>query len=482
MVCHIIAISPQLKRDFSHILRKEIVVSAPFLIGVLLVAIGLIVLLILKFRLHAFIALTIAAFFVALVTQMPLDQIAGSIEKGVGGTLGFLAVIIGLGSILGSMLEVSGGAERIASTLLNALGKERATWVMMIVGFIAGIPVFVEVGFVLLVPLVYVIARDTGLNKTQIAVPLALSLMTVHCIVPPHPAAMAICATLGADVGKVIVFGLLVGLPCAIIGGPVFSKYFNKMPAMAPSAAGVKGTPEDIPADAAEKIEETTKPKDLPGFGITLLTILLPLLIMVGKTILGFVIPADHAAMPVINLIGNPITALLISVFFAYYSLGLSRGLKLADLLKVTENSFGPIAGILLIIGAGGAFNQILMDSGIGNALASVLSGLPISPILLAWLIAGIMHFAVGSATVAMISAAGIVLPLMGATHVSPEMMAIAIGCGAIGWTHVTDSLFWLIKEYMGMSLVDTLKNVTVPMTIASFVGLGVCFLASYII
>lgn len=454
--------------------------SAPFLIGTLIVAIILIVFLILKCKLHAFIALTVAAFFVALVTRMPLDTIAGAIEKGVGGTLGFLAVIIGLGSILGAMLETSGGAQRIAQTLLNALGKHRACWVMMIVGFIAGIPVFVEVGFVLLVPLVYVIARDTGLSKVQIAVPLGLSLMTVHCIVPPHPAAMAICATLGADVGKVIVYGLLVGLPCAIIGGPVFSQYFHKGTG-AVAVAG--GGSLDVLADHDTQINSLKNTEDLPGFGITLLTILLPLLIMVGKTIIGLTLPADHPIMPAVLLIGNPITALLISVFFAYVSLGISRGSSMGDLLKITENCFGPIAGILLIIGAGGAFNQILMDSGIGTALANTLSTLPISPILLAWLIAGIMHFAVGSATVAMISAAGIVLPLMGMNpQISPEIMVIAIGTGAIGWTQVTDSLFWLIKEYMGMSLGETIRNVTIPMTIASFVGLFVCFAASFII
>ncbi len=448
--------------------------STPLLIGTLLLAIVLIVVLIVKAKLHAFIALSLAAIFVALVTQMPLEQIAGSLEKGVGGTLGFLALIIGLGSILGAMLEASGGAQKIAQTLLRLLGKQRATWVIMIVGFIAGIPVFVEVGFVLLVPLVYVIARDAGLSKIQIAVPLGLSLMTVHCIVPPHPAAMAICATLGADVGKVIVFGLLAGLPCAIVGGPLYSKYFYK-PSPERKALDLK---EEKESKGATSINDDK----LPGFGITLFTILLPLLIMVGKTICSLFIDPQASIMPLVEFIGNPITALLLSVFFAYWSLGLSRGYKMDQLLSITEKSFGSIAGILLIIGAGGAFNQILIDSGIGTALADALSGLPISPVLLAWLIAGIMHFAVGSATVAMISAAGIVLPLMAGSSVPPELIAIAIGAGAIGWTQVTDSLFWLIKEYMGMSLKETLRYLTVPMTIASFVGLIICLGVSLIV
>lgn len=440
------------------------------LICILVVAIGLIVFLILKCKIHAFIALALAAGFVGIATGMPLNQIAASIEKGVGGTLGFLALIIGFGSVLGKMLESSGGAQRIAQTLLTKLGKQNATWAMMFVGFIAGIPVFVEVGFVLLVPLVFVVAKDAGLSKMQVGVPLALALMVVHCIVPPHPAAMAISATLGADVGKVIVFGLLVGLPCAIVGGPVFVKFF--MGHKSPEAADTPVTAAASPATAGDTAD------NLPGFGITLLTILLPLLIMVGKTILALVLPKDAALMPLILFVGNPITALLISVFFAYFSLGLARGRNMAELLTLTEKSFSPIAGILLIIGAGGAFNGILIDSGIGKSLASLLSTMPVSPIFLAWLIAGILHFAVGSATVAMISAAGIVLPMAELNpHISREVLTIAIGAGAIGWTQVTDSLFWIVKEYLGLSLTETIRNYTIPTTIASLVGLTAAFI-----
>lgn len=440
------------------------------LICILVVAIGLIVFLILKCKLHAFIALSLAACFVGIATGMPLGKIANSIEKGVGGTLGFLALIIGFGSILGKMLETSGGAQRIAHTLLARLGKENATWVMMLVGFIAGIPVFVEVGFVLLVPLVFVVARDAGLSKMQIGVPLALSLMVVHCIVPPHPAAMAISATLGADVGKVIIFGLLAGLPCAIAGGPLFVKF------------GMRGAKADAQS-ATDAPRAAVDIASLPGFGVTLFTILLPLLIMVGKTLLVLLLPATSPMLPAILFIGNPITALLISVFFAYYALGLARGCQMADLLSLTEKSFAPIAGILLIIGAGGAFNGILIDSGIGKSLASILATLAISPIFLAWLIAGILHFAVGSATVAMISAAGIVLPMAELNpQLSREVLTIAIGAGAIGWTQVTDSLFWIVKEYLGLSLTETIRNYTVPTTIASLVGLGSAFILNAIL
>ena len=464
--------------------------SAPALICVLIVAIALIVVLIVKVKLHPALALTLAAFGVGIVTGTPLDALGDTIEAGVGGTLGFLALIIGFGSVLGKMLEVSGGAERIANSLLHWLGRDRATWVMMLIGFIAGIPVFVEVGFVLLVPLVFVIARQAKISTIKIAIPLVTSLMVVHCIVPPHPAATAIAGTLGADIGKVIVLGLLVGLPCAAVGGPVFS-YFGIRGAVATAvtagrlaADGEAGDAEAEEAASGRRPEQAPEPEgSLPGFGITLFTILLPLLIMVGRTVLVQALPESSGALPVVNLIGNPITALLIAVFFAYWSLGLRRGAGMSDLLDLTDGSFGPIAGILLIIGAGGAFNEVLIASGIGDGIARLLSALPVSPVILAWLIALLLHFAVGSATVAMISAAGIVLPMVtNDPSLSPEVMAIAIGAGAIGLTQVTDSLFWLVKEYLGMSVQQTLRSLTLATSCASVVGLIGTLLLSLVV
>ncbi|MFC6283034.1 MULTISPECIES: GntT/GntP/DsdX family permease [Polaromonas] len=436
------------------------------LLLVLLAAIVLIVVLIVKVRVHAFLALMAACFVVGIGSGMPLADIVGSLEKGVGGTLGFLAAIIGLGSILGKMLEESGGAERIAQTLLHTLGKQRASWVMMLVGFIAGIPVFFEVGFVLLIPLIYVVAKDTRLNMLYLGVPLAISLMTVHCMLPPHPAAMAITGMLGADVGKVILYGLIVGLPTAVIAGPLWIKLACKSEAPATQDAFL------------EERCETRASKDLPGFGLTLFTILLPLLLMVGKTLGVMGLSKGSAAFELVSFLGNPLTALVIAVVFAYWSLGLRRGLRMADLLKLTDKSFPPLASILLIIGAGGAFNGILIDSGIGKVLADSLAQLNMNPIVLAWLVAGLMHFAVGSATVAMISAAGMVLPVLN-THPeqSREIMVIAIGAGAIGWTHVTDSAFWVVKEYLGASLADALKKFTAGTVLASLVALGLTLL-----
>ncbi|EJM66492.1 GntT/GntP/DsdX family permease [Pseudomonas sp. GM55] len=441
--------------------------SGPTLLLVLFSAIILIVFLIVKVRVHAFLALTAASFVVGIGSGMPLAQMASSYEKGVGGTLGFLATIIGLGGILGKMLEESGGAERIAQTLLSALGKERASWAMMLVGFIAGIPVFFEVGFVLLIPLIYVVAKETRINLLYLGVPLAVSLMAVHCMLPPHPAAMAITGLLGADVGKVIVYGLLIALPTAIIAGPLWIKLVCKSEA-----------PDTQEAFLDEHCVDSAT-RDLPGLGLTLLTILLPLLLMVGKSFAA-ALPHDSGIFSIVSFLGTPLIALSIAVVFAYWALGLRRGLSMPDLLVHTQKSFPPLASILLIIGAGGAFNGILVDSGVGNALSGSLTQLNMNPIVLAWLVAGLMHFAVGSATVAMISAAGMVMPMLSAhPTVSKEIICIAIGAGAIGWTHVTDSAFWVVKEYLGVSLAEALKKFTSATVLASLIALGLTLLLS---
>ncbi|CZE47501.1 gluconate:H+ symporter [Campylobacter geochelonis] len=433
------------------------------LIGVLVVAIVLIVFMIAKLKIHAFLSLCVASLFVAITTGVSLDTIASTLEKGVGGTLGFLAIIIGCGTILGKMLEISGGAWQIANFLLEKLGKDRASLVMMLVGFIAGIPVFVEVGFVLLVPLVYVISRQMGINPIKIGIPLATSLMTVHCIVPPHPAATAIVSILGAEMGKVILLGLVCGSICAFVGGVVFMSFVKL---------------ENI----TFKENALEQRSDLPSFGITLFTILLPLVLMLSKTIF-LPLVADGSSLALwIKFIGDPIVALLLSVFVSYYTLGLSRGLNMDAIFDLTSNSFAPIAGVLLIIGAGGAFNEILIASGIGEALKNTLSTLPISPIFLAWLIALILHLAIGSATVSMLSAAGIVLPLIDGSGVSPEVICIAVGSGAIGATIVTDSLFWLVKESLQMSVGQMLKYFTSATTIASVTGLIMSFVVSFIV
>lgn len=436
---------------------------------VLFLSIVLLIFLILKLKIHPFISLVLAGIFVGFATGMPLPKIVTSIENGVGGTLGSLAIIIGFGTILGKMLEVSGGAERVARTMLDTMGERRAPWVMTIVGLIAGIPVFFEVGFVLLFPLIFIVARQAKMSPLRVGIPLAISLMIVHSMVPPHPAAFAITEIMGADVGKVILYALLIGVPTAIIAGPVWAKFISRK-----CSTGELNESE---------VKAPTPVEKLPGFGITLFTILLPLLIMVTKTISVLFLTKDSMSYNLVTFLGNPIIALLISVFVAYYTLGLSRGLKMKDLLSLTEDGFKSIASILLIIGGGGAFNALLIDSGLGTELSNIMTSLNMNPIILAWLVASILHLAIGSVTVAMLSAAGIVAPLMAIyPNVSPEILVLAIGAGAIGWCHVNDSAFWLVKEFLGLSLPDAFKSFTAASLIASIVALGGVLLLAQVI
>ncbi|MFC7580593.1 GntP family permease [Schaalia naturae] len=432
--------------------------NVTYLMAILLLSIVLIVFLIMKLRLNAFVALTIAGLALGIAAGMPLSDVAVSFQNGMGSTLGFLATVLGLGTILGKMLEVSGGAQRLAQTLVRVFGEKRAPWAMMVVGFLCGIPVFFQVGFVLLIPVIFSIAKQANMSLVKIGIPVVASLITVHAMVPPHPAALAVVNQLGADVGTVIVLSLLVGIPAVIIAGPVYGNWVSRR------------TVTDPPADLV--IDEVIPEEKLPGFGITLFTILLPMIIMVVKTIVDLLAPEGAAYLGFVDFVGNPITALLLSALFAYWSLGLARGMNMERIGKLTEECFKPVASILLIIGAGGAFNQVLQDSGVGDALAEVLTDIHLSPIVMAWLVALVMRFAVGSTTVAMVTSAGIVAPLIASSGVSPAVMCLAVGAGGIGLSHVNDSGFWIVKEYFGMPLKDTFKTWTAATTIASVMAL----------
>lgn len=421
--------------------------SQIWVVSTLLISIVLIVLTIVKLKFHPFLALLLASFFVgAMMGMSPLDMV-NAIESGIGGTLGFLAAVIGLGTILGKMMEVSGAAERIGLTL------QRCRWlsvdvIMVLVGLICGITLFVEVGVVLLIPLAFSIAKKTHTSLLKLAIPLCTALMAVHCVVPPHPAALFVANKLGADIGTVIVYGLLVGLIASLVGGPLFLKLLgNRLPF------------KPVPAEFSNL--EVRQEETLPSLGATLFTILLPIALMLVKTVAELNMTKGGTLYMLLEFIGNPITAMFIAVFVAYYILGIRQNLGMSVLLTHTENGFGSIANILLIIGAGGAFNAIL----------------------LAWLVALILHAAVGSATVAMMGATAIVAPMLPLyPDVSPEIIAIAIGSGAIGCTIVTDSLFWLVKQYCGASLSETFKYYTTATFIASLLALACTFLLSFII
>lgn len=440
-----------------------------WVLGVLVTSILLIVISIVKCKLHPFLALLLSSFYVgALMGMKPLTMIS-SIQDGIGGTLGFLAAVIGLGTILGKMMEISGAAERIGITL------QKCRWlspdvIMVLVGLICGITLFVEVGVVLLIPLAFSIAKKTKTSLLLLAIPLCTALMAVHCIVPPHPAALYVTNALSADIGSVIIYGLIIGLIASLAGGPIFLRMIkNKIP--------FKAVPEQF-SDLKVRTEE-----ELPSLGATLFTVLLPIILMLIKTTAELNMDKTSTVYSILEFIGNPITAMFIAAFVAYYILGIKRHMSMATLLTKTEDCFSSIANILLIIGAGGAFNGILKASGLSDSLAGILSHLDMHPILLAWLVAIILHAAVGSATVAMMGATAIVSPMMAMyPGISPEIITLAIGSGAIGCTIVTDSLFWLVKQYCGATMSEIFKYYTTATFIASIVALiGTFVLSNFI-
>ncbi|QRG69051.1 GntP family permease [Brevibacillus choshinensis] len=436
-----------------------------------LISIVLLLILITRFKVNPFVSLLLAAGFVGIASGMPLVKVVDSIKDGMGGTLGFIAIVLALGTMLGKMMAESGGAERIARTLINRFGEKNVHWAMMFVAFIVGIPVFFQVGFVLLIPLVFTIARQTGVSLIKIGIPLIAGLSIVHGIVPPHPAAMAAVDLFQADVGKTIMLSIIVALPSAIIAGPLYGTWISKR---------VKTS---ISPELASQLSEPKDERDLPSFGITVFTVLLPVLLMLLATIADVNLPKEDMLRQWADFIGNPITSLLIAVIISFWTLGFNRGFTKDDILKFTNDCLAPTATILLVIGAGGAFNKVLLNSGVGDYIAELATASAISPIFLGWLIAALIRVATGSATVSMMTAAGIVGPIaLQIPGTSPELLVLATGSGSLILSHVNDSGFWLIKEYFNMSVQDTLKTWTVMETILSVVAIILIMALSLVI
>ncbi len=421
------------------------------------------ILLITRFKLHPFIALTLASGYLGLTSGMPVALVMKSYQDGFGGVLGFVGIVLALGTMLGKLMAESGGADRIARTLVNAFGPKNVHWAMMIAAFLVGIPLFFEIGFVLLIPLVFIVARRSGVPLVKVGIPLLAGLSVVHGLVPPHPGPLLAIGIFGADIGKTIFYGLIVGLPTAIIAGPIYGAWISKFvkPEPSPELMGVL-------AGKAEREE-----KDLPGFGITLVTVLLPVFLMLLKAFADVVSDDKAPFRQWMDLIGHPITALLAALLLALYTFGYARGFTSKQVLKLVDEALAPTAAIVIIIGAGGGFKQMLVASGVGNAIGQMALHAQISPILLAWLVAGVIRVATGSATVATITGAGIVAPLATLVPgVNRELLVLATGAGSLILSHVNDAGFWLVKQYFNMTVVETFKTWTAMETILSIVAI----------
>lgn len=445
-----------------------------FLLAAATVAIVGLIVLIARYKLHPFIALIVASGFLGLVTGLPVAKVVKEFQDGFGGTLGFVGVLLGLGTMLGKLMAESGGADRIARTLVDAFGKTRVHWAMMISAFLVGIPLFFEIGFVLLAPLVFIVARRTGVSLIKIGIPLLAGLSVVHGLVPPHPGPLLAIGVFGADIGKTIFYGLLVGLPTAIVAGPIYGAWISKR---------VPGAVTNELADVLAPTRGADAERDMPGFGITLFTILLPVALMLAKTLADITTPDTSPVRQWMDFIGNPIVALLAALLVGIWTFGFARGLDARQVGKQLDASLLPVAAILLIIGAGGGFKQMLIATGVGRTIGELAVHAQLSPILLAWLVAALIRIATGSATVATITGAGIVGPIVTLVpNVNRELLVLATGAGSLILSHVNDAGFWLVKQYFGLTLAETFKTWTAMETIISVVGIVLIMLLSTIV
>lgn len=462
---------------------------------VLFAGVLLLLVMIIKFKINTFISLIVVSVLVGLGLGMPLGQIPVSIQNGIGGSLGELAIVFGFGAMLGRLIADAGGAYRIAKTLINGFGTKRIQWAIMVASFIIGIALFFEVGMVLLIPIVFAVALEAEVPLIYLGIPMAAGLSVTHGFLPPHPAPIAISGALGANPGTVLLYGIIAAIPTAIIAGPVFTKIARKW---VPEAFVIKKKLSAFGEIKQWKLDET------PSFGISILTALMPVILMAISTIYSILVndgkpfaatttnvikagklvtttTYPHSLMEnVMMFLGNPVSAMVISLLFALWTMGWLQHKKNSEIMTSVVDSVKSIAMLLLVIAGGAALKQILIDGGISSQIAEMFKHSSLSPLILAWIITVILRVALGSATVAALTAAGLVQPMIASS--SPNMaalMVLAIGAGSIAASHVNDAGFWMFKEYFDLDVKQTLKTWTVLETIIAVVGLGMVMLIS---
>jgi Gnt-I system high-affinity gluconate transporter len=431
---------------------------------IIVLAIGLQIFLTYK-KVSPFLSLLIVALLAGLAFGMEPAALLKAMKSGVGSTLGDVALIICLGAILGKILELSGAASQIANTLISSFGIKNIQWAVLLTGFLVGIPLFYNAGFIILVPLIFSIARTAKLPLLYVAIPMAASLSTTHCFLPPHPGPMFLVGAFKADLGKTLMYGLVISIPVVIIAGPFLGKFLRRL---------------NIEIPAAVKIE--TEEKKLPGVFESFFLALLPVLLIAFAVIATTFFPGESIVKKVILFMGDATVALLLSVVLAILVLGITKGRSMQQMTQWLNDAVIGVAVILLIITAGGVFKQVLIDSGTADYITSFSQQWSIHPLLFAWIVTALLRVAIGSATVAGITAAGIVSPLLATGTVSPELLVLAVGTGSVFGSHVNDSGFWIFKEFFNLSLKQTFLSWTVMETLISILGLaGLMILSMFI-
>ncbi|HEX4770662.1 MAG TPA: gluconate:H+ symporter [Bryobacteraceae bacterium] len=431
-----------------------------YLALITIVAIALLLVLVLYARLHAFLALFVVSMALGLAAGMPPGKVLTSMQFGVGDALSFIAVVVGLGAIIGRFIQYSDGGRVLADWLLARTGREHAPWAVLIAAFLVGLPVFFEVGFIILAPLAWSLARESKRSLLLFGLPIAGALTITHALVPPHPAPAVAAQLMGADVGRTILYGALLSVPLMVIGGIFYGRWIS----------GRISPP--IPAIAGAELTRSESQSAPPSLLLTVSLLLLPVLLILGGTVSDVIQLPGRTAY---KFLGHPFTALLITALAAMLFLGRLRGLKGERITKVATEALAPLATLLLIISGGGALKQIIVDSGIGPYLGKLLAGSPLSPLLVCFLTSAGLRAAQGSATVAIVTAAGILAPLMKQVHgYTPEMLVLAVCCGGTMISHVNDAGFWLVKEYMGMTVAETLRSWTGMKIVMGVIGIAV--------
>jgi gluconate transporter len=435
---------------------------------ILLSAIVLLLLMITVLKLNAFVALIVSSLYVGIGNGLNLQKTIASLTTGIGSTLGSIILVLGFGVMLGGILTETGAAQKISSELIRLFGPKRAKVAIHITAFVVGIALFYNAGFIVLIPLAFSIAISTGQSLVYLAIAMASALSVTHGFLPPHPGPTAIAVIFKADIGKTLIYGIIVAIPALFAAGIIFPEFIKTIKSNPP--AGM------FKAQAIESGK-------LPGFGVSLFSALIPIILM-GISTFSELLHLNHgnSFVQIIKFLGDPGIAMLIAVLSALILLGPLRGISIKTLLENTSSSLNAVATIILVIAAGGAFKQVLIDSGTGTVISQYFTGTSLSPLFLGWLIATLIRIALGSATVAGLTAAGIVQPLVVASHVSPELMVISIGAGSLMCSHVNDSGFWMFKEYMGLSLADTFRSWSLMETIIGVIGLiGVLMINSFV-
>ncbi len=436
------------------------------IIFILILCIATLILLVTWAKVNVFLTFLIISLMAALLLGMPLAHIPQTVNKGIGDMLGSLVIIIVLGAMLGKLVGVSGAAQKIATSMRNVFGEKYITWAMSVTGFIVGISLFYNVGFFLMVPIIFSVASRYKLPVVYVGIPMLASLSVMHGFLPPHPSPMALQIQFHADISKVFIYGVIVAVPAIVIAGPLFARFLRTMPSNSIIALSVQEIPDE----------------QLPGLANSILSSLLPV-IVIGISIILMPFLGVHPRLKnIVGFLGDPNIAMMETILIATYTLGMRMGMKLTEVMNVYADAVKEISMILLIIGSAGILKQVFLDSGASGQIATTLQGLNLPPLLLGWIIAAILRLCLGSATVAGLTAAGIIYPLMHASGADPNLMVLSVGAGSLFCSHVNDTSFWVTKEYFGLSMKNTFLSWSMMETLVSVIGLGGVLLLNMVI